>query len=173
MRKTRFSLLLAGLLLIGSAAILRAQVTECSSDDTAALLQPTDAVYSDAMELGSALGEHGFAIRCILISKLGGLFKWVQGAALYRTDRGDFDALFLPAPQTFADLKIVEHQKKKGFAYTFSGKSRAWAINRLESERREYFLKHTTRLLILSDEQLRTKLQEALNLPAEDTASIR
>ena len=173
MRKSRFSHVWVGFLVICWAALLRAQVTECSPEDIATLLQPTDAVYSDAMELGSTLGEHGFAIRCILVSKLGGLFKAVQGAALYRTDRGDFDALFLPAPQTFAELKIVEHQKKNGFAYTFSGKSTSWAINRLESERREYFLKHATQLLILSDEQLRRKLQDALSLPAEDTALLR
>ena len=175
MRQSRILLVEVGigLLLICCSSLTRAQVPECGSEDSAALLQPTDAVYSEAMELGSTLGEHGFAIRCILVSKLSGLFKAVEGAALYRTDRGDFDALFLHAPQTFAELKIVERQNKKGFAYTFSGKSRSWAINRLESERREYFLKHSTQLLVLSDEQLRTKLQDALNLPAEDSASVR
>ena len=166
MRKTRSSLLGVGLALMLCASFLPAQLAECNSDDTAALLQPTDSVYSEAMELGSTLSERGFAIRCILTSKLGGLFKGLAGAALYRTDRGDFDALFLPAPQTFAELKIVERQGKKKFVYMFSGRS-AWSINRLENERREYFLKHANHLLILNDDQLRMKLRDALNLPAE------
>jgi hypothetical protein len=167
MRRTRSSLLGVGVAVMLCASFLRAQSAECSPEDTAALLQPTDAAYSDAMELGSTLSEHGFAIRCILTSKLGGLFKSLEGAALYRTDHGDFDALFLPAPETFAELKIVERSTKKGFAYWFSGKSRAWAANRLESGHREYFLKHQNQLLILDDDQLRMKLQDALNIPGE------
>ncbi len=167
MRRTRSSLLGVGLVLIFCSCFVRAQSAECSPEDAAALLQPTDAVYSDAMELGSTLSEHGFAIRCILTSKLGALFKGLEGAALYRTDHGDFDALFLPAPETFAELKIAERSTKKGFAYWFTGKSRSWAANRLESGHREYFLKHQSQLLILDDDQLRMKLQDALGLPGQ------
>ena len=150
------------------ASRLPAQVAECSSEDNAALLQPTDAAFSDAMELGRSLSDHGFTIRCILTSKLGALFRGLEGAALYRTDRGDFDVLFLSSPQTFADLQIVERQGKKAFIYSFSGKSRVWSANRMESGRREYFLKHDQQLLILDDDQLRVRLQDALNLPKDN-----
>ncbi|HUM04311.1 MAG TPA: hypothetical protein VLT90_02550 [Terriglobales bacterium] len=145
-----------------------AQAIACSPDEAAALLSPTDPAFSDAMELGRTLSDHGFTIRCVLTSKLGSLFKNLEGAALYRTDRGDFDALFLPTPQTFAELQIGERQGKKAFVYTFTGKSRSWAFNRLESVQREYFLKHESQLLILDDDQLRTKLIEALNLPRDN-----
>jgi len=168
MRITRGSILGIGLVLIFCASVATAQLTECSPEDTSALLQPTDTAYSDAMGLGSTLSEHGFAIRCVLTSKLGLLFKGLEGAALYRTDRGDFDALFLTSPQTFTELKIVERSMKKGFVYSFAGKSRAWATNRLESGRREYFLKHGNQLLILDDDQLRMKLEDALNLPRDN-----
>jgi len=168
MRIIRTSILGIGLVLIFCGSFVTAQVTECSPEDTSALLQPTDTVYSDAMELGSTLSEHGFAIRCVLTSKLGPLFKGLEGAALYRTDRGDFDALFLNSPQTFTELKIVERSMKKGFVYSFAGKSRAWAANRLESGRREYFLKHGNQLLILDDDPLRMKLEDALNLPRDN-----
>ena len=167
MRRNRGARFGVALAVVFCASFLQGQLTECSPEDTALLLQPTDAAYSDAMELGSTLGEHGFAIRCILNSKLGTLFKGLAGSARYRTDRGDFDALFLHAPQTFAELQIAERQVRKKFVYTFSGKSRAWAINRLESDRREYFLKHANQLLILDDEQLRLKLQDTLNIPGE------
>lgn len=143
---------------------LRAQAVECSPEETAALLPPADPAYDDAIELARTLNEHGITIKCLLSSKMGGLFNGLTGAALYRTTDGDFDALFLPKPKTFADLKIIEHPLKKGFVYSFAGKPRPWPANRFESVRRQYFLKHDNRLLVLSDDPLRTKLESVLNI---------
>lgn len=143
--------------------LLLAQSVGCSPEETAALLSPADPAYDDAIELARTLSEHGFTINCVLTSKLGGLFNGLEGAALFRTTDGDFDALFLPKPKTFADLKIVERQLKKGFAYFFAGKPRSWSANRLESVRREYFINRGSQLLVLSDDPLRTKLESVLN----------
>ena len=146
-----------------AAPLLLAQSDECSPQEAAALLPPADPAYDDAIELARTLSEHRFTIKCVLTSKMAGLFNGQEGAALYRTTDGDFDALFLPRPKTFADLKIIERPVKKGFVYSFAGKPRPWPANRLEGTRRQYFLKHANQLLVLSDDSLRTKLEAVLN----------
>lgn len=148
-----------------AAPVLPAQSADCSPEELAALLPPADPAYDDAIELARILSEHRFTIKCVLTSKLGGLFAGLQGAALYRTTDGDFDALFLPKPRTFADLKIIERPAKKGFVYSFAGKPRPWPANRFESVRRQYFLKHANQLLVLSDDSLRVKLEDVLTIP--------
>jgi hypothetical protein len=165
MVKMLFVFLVAAFAGLFAAHPLLAQSVECSPEETAALLPPADAAYDDAVELARTLNEHGFTIKCLLSSKMGGLFNGLEGAALYRTTDGDFDALFLPKPKTFADLKIIERPLKKGFVYSFAGKPRPWPANRFESLRRQYFLKHDNQLLVLSDDPLRTKLESVLNIP--------
>jgi hypothetical protein len=145
-----------------AAPLLLAQSVGCTPEETAALLPPVDPAYDDVLELARTLSEHGFTITCVLTSKMGGLFNGLEGAALFRTTDGDFDALFLPKPKTFADLKVIERQQKKGFAYFFAGKPRSWSANRLESVRREYFINRGNQLLVLSDDRLRTKLESVL-----------
>jgi hypothetical protein len=145
---------------------VNAQSDGCGPEETATLLPPADPAYDDAVELARTLNEHGFTIKCLLTSKMGGLFNGLDGAALYRTTDGDFDTLFLPKPKTFADLKIIERPLKKGFVYSFAGKPRPWPANRFESPRSQYFLKHDNQLLVLSDDSLRTKLEGALNITA-------
>jgi len=168
MRKIRATLLEIGLVLIFCASpCLLAQVTECSPEDNAALLQPTDAAFTDAMDLGRTLSDHGVTIRCILTSKLGALFNGLEGSALYRTNFGDFDVLFLASPQNFVGLKVIDHPVKMGFSYSFAGKPRPSRSNHLESARRVYFLKHENQMLVLTDDPLRIKLADALNLPRE------
>lgn len=167
MRKSRALFLSVVIVLVFSASLLRAQATECSEQEASVLLQPTDGAYTDAIELGRVLSDHGFTIRCILTSKMGALFDGLEGAALYRTNFGDFDALFLTSPQTFAGLKVIERQAKKTFVYSFAGKPRPSRSNHLESVRRVYFLKHENQMLVLTDDELRAKLQDALNLPRE------
>jgi hypothetical protein len=141
-----------------------AQSDACSPEETAALLPPADPAYDSAIELVQTLSEHGFTIKCVLSSKMGGLFSGLEGAALYRTTDGDFDVLFLPKPRTFADLKIIERPSKKRFVYSFAGKPRPWPANRIDSGIRQYFLKHDNQLLVLNDDLLRTKLVSALTI---------
>ena len=149
------------------APLLHAQSVECGAEEGTALLQPTDSAYDEAIELARTLSERHFTIQCILTSKLGGFFEGTTGSALYRTSDGDLGVVFLSRGRTFADLKIVERPLKKGFAYSFSGKPRPLPASRLQSARRQYFLKHENHLLILGDDALKSKLESALNLHAE------
>jgi hypothetical protein len=66
-----------------------------------AVLTSTDPVYAETVELTRELENHGFVVRCVLQLKMANTFQGQLGAALYRTSRGDFEALFLPKPRTF------------------------------------------------------------------------
>lgn len=149
-----------------------AQSPECPTGE--ALLSASDPVYADAMELAQSLHDHGFVVRCVFPTKLGSIFRVVEGGvehstiegeAAFRTDYGDIDAVFVPKPQTFADFKITEHREDGGYLYTFAGTPRVWAVNRFGSARRDYFLKHDNQLLLVSNDKLRGRLEQALHLP--------
>jgi hypothetical protein len=79
--------------------------------DPPAFLQAGDPAYVDAMELAQTLRSRGFTSKCVLRSTMEGAFEGMEGAALYRTDRGDFEALFLAKPQTFVGLIVMEEQR--------------------------------------------------------------
>ena len=160
-------LLILGLAFVAFLATPKAgaQASGCGAEESDSILQPTDAIYEDALDLARILNEHHITIQCVLTSKLGGFFLGTKGAVLYRTADGDVGALFLPKPRTFADLAIVERPARNGFAYSFSGKPRPANAARLESDHRQFFLKRDNTLLILGDEALKNKLAGALNLP--------
>jgi len=135
------NLLLLGLvpLLLAFPFGLSAQENDCLKGPP--LLSPSEPIYSDAMELKQTLESHGFVVRCVFPTKLGGIFEvWegrvmhstVAGEANFRTNYGEVDAVFMPHPQTFADFKITEHRKDSGFLYTFGGTPRVRDTNRLE-----------------------------------------
>jgi hypothetical protein len=46
-----------------------------------------------------------------------GMFEGQEGAALYRTSLGDFDALFLPVSQRFDALQILERRQDGRYLY--------------------------------------------------------
>jgi hypothetical protein len=52
------------------------------------------------------------------------MFEGQEGAANYQTDVGAFEALFLPKPETFNTLEIVEQEETGGFIYSFRGSPR-------------------------------------------------
>jgi hypothetical protein len=168
--------LLAGLVLLFAASHyqLFAQSPECPTGED--LLSTSDPVYADAMELAQSLRNHGFVVQCVFPTKLGSIFRVVEGGvehstiegeADFRTNYGDVDAVFVPKPQTFAGFKINEHREDGGYFYTFAGTPRVWAVNRFESPRRYYFLKHDNQLLLVSNDRLRARLEEALHLPPQ------
>jgi hypothetical protein len=71
----------------------------------------TDPAYSDAMTLARVLAdEDGSASCCIGPSTMNGLFEGEVGAAIYKTSRGVFEALFLPQSQAFDELQIRERR---------------------------------------------------------------
>jgi hypothetical protein len=135
--------------------------------DLSAALQPNDKAYAPALELSQDIQRGGFVVRCILRSRWEGLFEGLTGAALYRTNRGDFEALFLAAPNTFDQLAINERREGERWVYSFEGQPKPWPANRIEG-RRIHFVKNDRRLLlVLEDETLAASLQRVLN-PAQE-----
>jgi hypothetical protein len=166
---------LAGILflLAASHSQLFAQSPPCPTG--AALLSENDPAYSDAMELAQTLRDRGFAVRCMFPTKLGSIFQvadgdvlrsTIEGEANFHTNYGDFEVVFLPKPQTFADFKITERRTGGGYLYRFTGTPQVWAGDKFKfgTARRNYFLKHENHLFFVSDDHLRSRLEDALHL---------
>ena len=140
------------------------QSSGCSDRDLAAEIKPGSLVYADANELAKTLVAGGFVVKCMLHSTMQGMFEGMSGDALYRTDRGDFVALFMPKPKNFESLEIIEKLEKSRYIYSFRGDPKPRGENRIvDSSRPEYFIKHANQLLILwGDSQLAESLRKVL-----------
>jgi len=154
-------------LLLPPPSFPNGQSDKCSDRDLVAVLQPTDDKfsYSMAMELAQTLQARGFIIKCVLTSKMGGFFEEQEGAALFRTNRGDFEALFLPKTKTFERLGILERQVNSRyihFHYSFEGIPKPRQSGEFDSSRRWYFVKHAHMLLETEDDALANDLRQAL-----------
>jgi len=167
------NLLLLGLvpLFVAFPFGLRAQESDCPKGPPP--LSPSDAVYSDAMELKQTLESHGFVVRCVFPTKLGSIFRvdeggvlrsTVEGEANFRTNYGEVDAVFMPKTQTFADFKITERREGGGYLYTFGGTPRVWETNRFGSARRMYFLDQANLLFFINDAALMRRLERVLQV---------
>ncbi|HEX3227689.1 MAG TPA: hypothetical protein VHQ95_01920 [Pyrinomonadaceae bacterium] len=146
-----------------SPSVLTSQSEKCSDQDLLAVLQPTDKVYSTAMELAQTPRARDFTIKCVLHSKQEASFEGLEGAALFRTNRGDFEAIFLPKQETFEGLKVLERQENGWYIYSFEGEPKPWPANRIESPRRIYFVKHSHMLLETSNDVLAEELRQAVS----------
>jgi hypothetical protein len=118
-------LAIALLLSVGALSAF-ANEQRCGAHELEASLRLTDPGYSDAMLLQQELNHHGFAVQCVLRSKWSGMFrdaKWgyQSTGALFRTNRGDFTVLFLPAPYVFDALKVNEQRSGDWYDYSFRG----------------------------------------------------
>jgi hypothetical protein len=133
----------------------------CSSRDLTALLKLTDPAYAETVELTHELEGHGNVVRCVLQSKMANAFNGQLGAALYRTSRGDFEALFLPKPQTFASIRLTESHKSGDYVYSFQGTP--GPPHTMDCARRTFFAKRANRLFVTEDKQLAASLGEILN----------
>ena len=87
------------------------------------------------------------------------MFEGQEGAANYQTDVGVFEALFLPKPETFNTLDIVEQEETGGFIYSFRGSPRS--LTGHWGGRRVYFVRHGSQFLHTLDKQVAMKLEEA------------
>ena len=87
-----------------------------------------------------------------------GTFEGQTGAALYRTNRGDFDALFLPNLQSFDGLQVFERQESGRYLYSFAGHPKPWPANLIDASRPVYFIKNLNRLIVAHDKELATQL---------------
>lgn len=124
------------------------------------------------MELAQTLGKRHFIVRCVLPSKMTGFFEGEKGAAVYRTDKGSFNALFLSKPQSFDKLSVIERHNNNGYSYHFEGIPKPWPVNRIESLRPIYFLKHSSQLLVIDDDaNLLNTLKKALCSHAPHSAN--
>jgi hypothetical protein len=163
--RQRITFAMVSLVVVTLVGPLRAQAgsqaTGCAGANGPAL-QPSDSAYLDAVELARTLADHGFMVMRIVPSKRTGMFEGQQGAALYRTDQGSFEALFLPKPQNFDRLQIVERQESGRYLYSFAGRPTPWPANLIDSPRPVFFLKHTNRLLVAYDKKLADHLGTTL-----------
>jgi hypothetical protein len=108
--RARFRFLLAALLfLLFRPLAATGQTTPCKPNELQAALSSAAPVYPAAVALSNDLQKSGIAVRCILASKMDNFFEGLQGAALYRTEQGDFEALFLPPRKNFF---FVDHKRK-------------------------------------------------------------
>ncbi len=137
------------------------QATGCNDANWPAL-QSSDPAYSEAVELARTLADDGFMIFCIAPSKMTGMFEGQKGAALYRTHQGGFEALFLPKPQNFDRLQIVERQESGRYLYSFAGHPTPWPANLIDGPRPVFFIKHTNRLIVAYDSELADHLGTTL-----------
>src|SRR5262249_48126260 len=89
-------------------------------------------------------------------------FERQLGAALYRTDRGDFEALFLTKPRTFASVRLVEHTDSGRYFYRFEGSPRAPGGD-MDSARRTFFARRANQFFVTEDHQPAASLGQILN----------
>jgi hypothetical protein len=99
-----------------------AESSDCTGREAEAQLRSTDPFYADGMEVARDLIDHGFIVKCILTPSIfDGVFDGQSGAALYRTDKGEFNVLFLPKAETFDALQVIEQKQGERYVYTFRG----------------------------------------------------
>jgi hypothetical protein len=158
-------------LVLGGCVPAWAGAAGCSAREIqVASLRPTDPAASDAARLATLLSKHGFTIQCILRSKMANLFPDQKGAALFRTNYGDFEALFLAADHTFDDIVITcstEHAEGAngytydGYRYEFKDRTGKW--RRLSQGRQQFFVKRGNMLLMTMYNPLVPWLERAVS----------
>jgi hypothetical protein len=118
----------------------------CSAAELTAVVTPANPVYAETRDLTRELQNDGFVVRCVLGSKFADTFQGQLGAALYKTNRGDFETLFLPKSATFDSVRLVEHHQDGRYQYSFQGSPSA-AI-KMDGPTCTYFAKRANHLFI-------------------------
>jgi hypothetical protein len=134
---------------VGQTARCGPEDLRCGPEDLKASLPSNGQAYPEAIALSETLRKYGISVKCILMSKMDGTFDGQDGAALYRTDHGDFEVLFLPQPKTFDHLKVIELRKGKRYSYRFKGPPQPWPANLIDSAFRIYFIKNRNMLFVV------------------------
>jgi len=140
---------------------LLAQSSDCTGKGGQAQLSSIDPVYVDAMDLARNLIDHGFIVECVQASKWGNLFDAEVGAALYRTDQGDFDVLFLPKAETFDAVQVVEQRQGNLYLYSFRGTPHS--PGRMEGKKTDFIRSGNLLFLVWSDADLAASIQAAVS----------
>jgi hypothetical protein len=134
----------------------------CTPNDLLAIVKPDDPAYADAMNLARTLQAHGFIVKCVLQSKMSHIFDGQKGAALFRTDHGDFEALFLPTPQTFASVELIEWRENDRFLYSFRGRPSPTSLQPIDSAYPMFFDGHANQFFVTSNRQLAASIAMAV-----------
>lgn len=168
MRRHFSGLLLVAWIGLGSVGTIRAwlapQAVQHSSGCRALNWTPlaaTETGYSEARAVAAKLSAIGVSVGCIAPSKMANWFEGQEGAAVFDTDVGRFDILFLPSEQTFDELRIVQREADGWFFYVLEGLPR-WRIPRMESPRRVYFSTHGNKLVVTQEEEVMLRIVNAL-----------
>jgi hypothetical protein len=163
---------LAALFVLFCAPALFARTQPCPAAQV--LITPANRVYADVQALAGVLRAHGFAVLCIFPSKLGSMFQiddggtmrsTIEGEAVYLTNYGEIDVVFVPRPQDFSRFTITEKPEKSGHMYLLAGTPHV-VNNQFGSAYPEYFLKHENELLIVDAKHLRDRLERVLQASA-------
>jgi hypothetical protein len=136
---------------------------KCSPNELLAVLKPDDPVYTDALNLARTLQIHGFVVKCVGQSTMIDVFRSQQGAALFKTDQGDFEALFLPNNDTFDSVESIESRENGRFLYSFLGNPSPKSPHPINSAYAMYFVKHANQFFITSDSELAATIAKAVN----------
>lgn len=155
-----FCLIFLGILFLSPRTSAATQASGCDARESLWELKANDPVYPDAMALAETLRNHGFIVKCVVPSKMIGLFEGEQGAALYRTNRGDVEALFLPKSQIFA-IRAIEKKRNGRFIYSFAGNPRSIGGS-WDCAKPTYFSQHANQLFVTSEEKLIEDLDKAV-----------
>jgi hypothetical protein len=146
--------------MVGKPRIASSQNVDCGQLKKFAVVRGVDSVYALAQDLSAELRRRGFIVKCVLRSQWESTFAGQAGAAAYRTDQGEFGALFLRPPETFDSLIIVERREGARYVYSFEGRPKPWEANRIDSAKPMYFIKDGHRLLVLwADDKLAARLR--------------
>ena len=151
-------------LLLSSAALGAIAQERCGPRELANSLQLADPAYSSAVLLQQDLSNHAFEVQCVLPSKMVGMCGNPQqgnqnAAALFRTDRGDFEVLFLPKSFVFDHVIAKEQKHGNYYHYSFSGNPHCGS---LEGPHRIYFVKRGNKMIIVfGDAELAAALTDA------------
>jgi len=126
-------------------------------------LSESESAYPDAMDLAQTLINHGFTVTCIGPSTMTGTFEGQKGAAVYKTNEGDFEALFIPKPQNFDKLRVIERHDGQRYRYSFAGRPKPWPANLIDSAYRLYFVKHDNELIVAQDQQVAVRIKGVID----------
>ena len=152
-----------GLVGVVHPAMAFGQVKPCGPEELTAVVPANALIYPETAILAKKLGGRGILVNCVLLSKMEGLFVGQDGAALYRTDRGDFEVLFLHPGKSFELLKIVERRDGSRYAYNFTGPPEPASANIIESGNAFYFLKHQNMLVVLRQKELADTMEKVFH----------
>lgn len=148
-------------LLLACPAQISGQRTGCTAGEQEEALQSDTQDYRDAMALSEVLRKKGIVVNCMLGSTMDGTFEGQSGAALYRSNHGSFEVVFLPQTATFDRLKIFEQRQGGAYSYRFKGPPQPWPANLIESAYRIYFIRNQNLLFVVeNDTELAATLQK-------------